>query len=149
MTVNSLTAPMEAAEFASIGESLWGPEWKPHAARLLGCNLSSVKRWATGAYRVPPGVALQRRVAVAGVTAVRALPAILDVIDTTAKNGSVADLALSEKVGDDGQALANDMLIAAVARIGRRAKFKRETTTADTPEDRALEAALARPGSRA
>ena len=149
MTVNSLTAPMEAAEFASIGKSLYGPEWKPHAARLLGCGLSSVKRWASAAYRVPPGVALQMRVAAAGVAAVRALPAIVNVIDTTAKDGRVADLALSERVGDDGQALANDMLIAAVARVGRRAKFKRETTTADTPEDRALEAALGRPGSRA
>lgn len=145
----TIDAPMEAAEFAAIGAALYGPEWRPSAARLLDCGLSSVKRWANGAYRVPMGVALQMRAAAAGMAAARNLRAIVDAIDIESANGRVAQIRLSEKKGNPIQPLANDIVIAATERVGRRAQFERIETAAETPEERALEAALGRLGSRA
>jgi hypothetical protein len=140
---------MEAAEFASIGQALWGTEWRPHAARLLDVALRTVRRWEAAEQRVPQGAALQIRTAAASVAVARSLPLVLSKIDEADDSGRDVEIALSEKPGDAAQALMNDMLIAAVKRAGRIAKFKRVATAAETPEDRAIEAALGRPGSRA
>ncbi len=153
---SSLVAQMAADEFAALGARVWGPEWKPAAARLFDCSLGSVKRWASGAYRVPPRVALQLRMVGACTAAQNALPMLLHALDELpgANMSGGIKIVLSQKSGDAAQALANDIAIATIQRAGilpagSPVEFQRVETAAETPEERALEAALGRQGSRA
>jgi hypothetical protein len=144
-----LEAPMASDELAVIGEGFGGPEWKPSVARLLGVNVRTIKRWAAGENPVPPGAALQLRLAVCAQSAVRATAVVVAQIDADIAAGARPGIALSERPGDATQRVMNDLLIAMVRAAGRDAKFRRVATAADAPADRALEAALGRPGSRA
>ncbi len=143
---NALIAPMAASEFSAIGAAIWGPEWRPHAHRLLGKHIRTIRRWEAGDQAVPPGAALQMRVALAGNAVARSLPIVIEAIDREAAAGRVAEIRLA--AGNEAQDLRNEMMVAVVYRAGRVANFKRVEASAEAPADRALEAALGRPGSR-
>ncbi len=49
---------MDRDSFISSGVALYGPHWRARMAECLGVERSSVTRWASGAVRVPPVVAL-------------------------------------------------------------------------------------------
>ena len=42
--------------FHAIGKALYGPEWQSELARQLDVNLTTMRRWATGKFRIPPGI---------------------------------------------------------------------------------------------
>jgi len=66
-----------------------------------------------------------------------------------AEAGKPVLFRFSQFPGDPIQALANDVAMAIAARAGIAVKFEIVETSAATPEDRALEAALGAKGSRA
>lgn len=44
---------MTASEFREVGEALYGPYWQGALAADLGVNTRTVRRWVSGANRVP------------------------------------------------------------------------------------------------
>lgn len=42
--------------FRAIGAALYGPQWQSEFARQIGVNDRTMRRWATGAFRLPPGI---------------------------------------------------------------------------------------------
>lgn len=48
---------MTPAEIKLAGEALYGPRWHAELARQLGITYRTLRRWMTGEYPVPAGVA--------------------------------------------------------------------------------------------
>ena len=47
---------MTAEELRRCGEALYGPRFQRELARALGVNERTIRRWAAGAWPVPPSV---------------------------------------------------------------------------------------------
>lgn len=47
--------------FARVGEALYGPNWQAPFAAALGINVRNCGRMASGASRIPPGMATDVR----------------------------------------------------------------------------------------
>lgn len=42
--------------FRAIGAALYGPLWQSELSRRLGVNDRTMRRWASGAFHLPPGI---------------------------------------------------------------------------------------------
>lgn len=60
---------MTPADLAMAGEALYGLRWHAELARQLGITYRTLRRWMTGEYPVPAGVAGEVRALLAGAEA--------------------------------------------------------------------------------
>ncbi len=51
-----MTRPPAVSLLIRAGEALYGPRWQTELARDLGVSDRTMRRWASGAYDLPPSV---------------------------------------------------------------------------------------------